>query len=428
MLHATPRRRGRLRGAALAALVLTAAPAAAQDQSPGTSGIFARHARGVVKIQVIEGGSGAKASLGSGFFVTEAGHVVTNYHVIADLVHDPERYRAELVERSGAVHPLELRAIDVVHDLAVVQAEVAPPEPFELGAVVVEQGDRLYSLGHPSDLGLSIVEGTYNGHLQHTLYPKIHFTGSINPGMSGGPAITGDGRVVGVNVSTAGNQISFLVPVERAAALMERAAAAGSAPASVLLDEVARQIRDYQADYLRDMFAGPGPAVELGRYQVATEPAPFFRCWGNYEREPLSPYETVYHTCSTDDRLFIAGDQWSGVVEIEHEMVSTASLNPWRFHALYSSIFGRDNTPSGLEEHVTRWRCSTRSVRGDVPLRAVLCARAYRKLDGLYDAVLKVAVLGQRDSGLVSTLTLSGVTWDNVSLLTERYLERVTWR
>lgn len=420
--------RFRILGAGMLAL-LVAAPAVAQEPQPLTSTVFGRYADRVVKVQVIEEGSAARASLGSGFFVTGAGHVVTNYHVISQLVHEPERYRAELVDLSQATHPLRLLAIDVVNDLAVVKAEVEPGAWFELGPAPVDQGDRLYSLGHPSDLALSIVEGTYNGHLQHTLYPKIHFTGSINPGMSGGPTIAADGRVVGVNVSTAGNQLSFLVPVARARALVADATAPDHVPPVDLLGAVARQIREYQDVYLRGMFTDSSAIVELGGYEVVTEPAPFFRCWGDSDRDPMTPYETVYHYCSTDDYLYIAGDQSSGVVEVDHELIRSTSLNPWRFHALYSAVFGRDNTPSGVEEHVTSWRCATRNVRGSgTPLRSVLCARAYRKLEGLYDAVLKVAVLGQPDSGLVSTLTLSGVTWENIRMLTDRYLERVTWR
>jgi hypothetical protein len=63
---------------------------------------------------------------------------------------------------------------------------------------------------------------------------------------------------------------------------------------------------------------------------------------------------------------------------------------------------------------------------GDTPMRAVLCLRRYRKLGELYDAVLKVAVLGHGNVGLVSTLTLSGVTFDNVQKLSRRYLEHIT--
>jgi hypothetical protein len=61
-------------------------------------------------------------------------------------------------------------------------------------------------------------------------------------------------------------------------------------------------------------------------------------------------------------------------------------------------------------------------------MRSVLCLRRYRKLGELYDAVLKVAVLGRGNVGLVSTLTMSGVTFDNVQRLSQRYLEHVTWR
>lgn len=428
-----PRVRGWGARAALVLAVLLAgapplaAPLAAQEAPGAASRVFGRFAERVVKIQVVESGASANAGIGTGFFVSGDGHVVTNYHVIADVVHDPDRYRAELVDGAGAATGVEVLAIDVVHDLAVLLTDVTPPAHFTLAPATTVQGTRLYSLGHPSDLGLSIVEGTYNGLLQHTLYPKIHFTGSINPGMSGGPTITADGRVVGINVSTYGNQLSFLVPVERAAALVERATAPGYRPPDDLLARVAIQVRMYQERYLQGMFAGKVETVELGSYRVPTEPAPFFRCWGDATRNDERPYETVRHYCSTDDYLYIAGDQRSGIVEIEHELLLARSLNPFRFYALYSSVFGFDNTPAGAEEHVTRWSCATRNVRNETtPLRAVLCVRGYRKLDALYDAVLKVAVLGRRDSGLVSTLTLSGVTYDNIEALTERYLESVT--
>jgi serine protease Do len=413
----------------LLAALLASSPLSAQEGGVETSRVFNRYADQVVKVQLIEAGSSAKASLGSGFFASAAGDIVTNYHVIAQLVHDPDRYRAELVDAKGAIRSVTIVAIDVVYDLAVLRADVPPPRHFKLGAANVEQGSRLYSIGHPSDLGLSIVEGTYNGLLQHTLYPKIHFTGSINPGMSGGPTITHDGRVIGINVSTMGNQVSFLVPVERAIALLQRAAGEAPAQPADLLAEVGRQIVAYQNVYLDGMFAGEGRTAELGPYRAPTQPAPFFHCWGNARRPPDLKYQTVTHSCSTDDYLFIAGDQESGVIDLTHELITTTSLNRARFGALYSNVFRTDNTPGGVEEHVTSWRCKTRNVRNaTTPLRAALCVRRYRKLDGLYDAVLQTAVLGRGDSGLVSTLTLSGVSYENVESLTTRYLERITWR
>jgi hypothetical protein len=50
------------------------------------------------------------------------------------------------------------------------------------------------------------------------------------------------------------------------------------------------------------------------------------------------------------------------------------------------------------------------------------------KLPGLYDALLKVATVGSRNAGLVSTLSLSGVSFNNVETLSRRYLENIRWR
>jgi serine protease Do len=410
-------------------LALTARRAEGQEQPGLTPTVFGRYADRIVKVDVRESGSAARAGMGSGFFISASGHIVTNYHVIADLIQNPDRYHAEVVHGATTSKKVTILAIDVVHDLAILRTDLVARHHFALGAAPVRQGDRLYSLGHPNDLGLSIVEGTHNGLLQHTLYPKLHFTGSINPGMSGGPAITADGRVVGINVSTSGNQISFLVPAEPAARLAATALAATYHPPAKLIDEVGAQVRAYQDVYLKELFTDRSKTVDLARYRVVTEPAPFFRCWGDATRSKELAYERANHRCSTDDYVFIASEQQSGIVSLTHELVTTASLGASRFFALYTDIFQNDNTPGGDEEHVTSWRCKTSNVRNAAaPMRVVLCLRRYHKLGELYDSVLKVAVLGRQDSGLVSTLTLSGVSFENVARLTSRYLDRIRWR
>ncbi len=413
----------------LAALA-TLLPAQVPQRGTATAEVFRRFSSQVVKIHVVETGSAAKASLGSGFFVSPRGLLITNFHVVSQLVRDAERYRAEMIDASGAKRPLRVLAVDVVHDLAVLDADSATARFFAIAPVQVRQGERLYSLGHPNDLGLSIVEGTYNGLLQHTLYPKLHFTGSINPGMSGGPTIDEQGRVVGVNVSTAGNQVSFLVPIERAAALLGRATADGFEPPDDFLADIGAQIRAYQDVYLANMFTGASPTVTLGEFVLPTEPAPFFKCWADASRDSDTPYEVVDHQCSTDDYVYLSADQSTGIVEMDHRLLTTAELNPFRFFALYSSTFDEDvDGMYGSEEEVTPFRCETSTVRRDArKMRAVLCIRRYRKLEGLYDAVVRVATLGSSRAGVVSTLTLSGVTFENARRVAARYLESITWR
>ncbi|MEP6731257.1 MAG: serine protease [bacterium] len=410
--------------ASMAPLVLPA-----QEQNAATSEIFRRYADHVVKIQVVETGSAAKASIGSGFFVTDAGHIVTNYHVISSLINSPTRYRAELIETDGTARPVTVIAIDVVHDLAILNSTLRNRPRFTLGPASIEQGNRLYSLGHPRDLGLSIVEGTYNGLLLHTLYPRIHLTGSLNPGMSGGPTVDEAGHVIGINVSTAGNQVSFLVPVDRAVTLLERALVSTDKTERPSLAQVGRQLRAYQDVYLHDMFDANTKTIELGPFRVATQPAPFFRCWGNSKHEPDLPYEKVRHSCTTDDDIYLDEDQTTGSVSIGHELISTRTLNASRFFSLYAKEFATDNAPSGEEDYVTSWKCHTRNVQSDrTTMRATLCLRRYRKLGELYDGLLKLAVLGRSDVGLVTTLTMTGVSFENVDRLSRRYMTSVTWR
>jgi S1-C subfamily serine protease len=87
----------------------------------------------VVKIEVQETGSAAKASIGSGFFVSPDGHLVTNYHVISEVVQHPDRYRAGLtLGDQEEVTPVEVLNVDVAHDLAIVKVELVRESRFSL--------------------------------------------------------------------------------------------------------------------------------------------------------------------------------------------------------------------------------------------------------------------------------------------------------
>jgi len=414
-------------------LVLLALPMrgsfGAQLAGGTTPEIFKQYSEHVVKIEVVETASAAKASIGTGFFADKLGRIVTNYHVISKLVHSPERYRIVLTDVAGQTSAANVLGVDVVYDLAILSTDRRPKGFLALESKAVEQGTRLYSLGHPRDLGLTIVEGTHNGLLQHTLYPKVHFTGSLNPGMSGGPTLTQSGQVIGVNVATEGNQISFLVPAQRAMALLEKTANSANPSAASFLADVGRQIHANQTRYLEGMFGANTPRVDLGPYDLPTKPTEFFRCWADAVRRKELPYVSVVHDCSTDDYIFVSSEQSSGIVRFFHQFLSTDELNPLRFFTLYSAQFQAGNAAMfGNEEEVTPFRCQTRNVNaGKGKLKAVLCARQYLKLPGLYDAVFKAASLGARNAGLVSTLSLSGVSFDNVQSVSRRYMENIKW-
>ncbi len=253
---------------------------AAEPANATAPEIFKQFSANVIKIEVVETGSAAKASVGTGFFANELGHIITNYHVVSKLIHSPDRYRIEVTDQSGQTDQATVLGVDVVYDLAVLRGSRPAKGFLRLESKPVEQGTRLYSLGHPRDLGLTIVEGTYNGLLKHTLYPKVHFTGSLNPGMSGGPTLTHAGSVVGVNVATEGEQISFLVPAERAVALLQRTAKGGSPPTGGFLAEVGRQIDANQKRYLADMFVEDHTERCAGPLFVTDQAGGFFSLLG----------------------------------------------------------------------------------------------------------------------------------------------------
>jgi len=333
------------------------------------------------------------------------------------------------VRRDGAVLPLRLQAIDVVHDVAVAVAEQPIGPPLRRANAHTAQGTRLYALGYPLDLGLTIVEGTYNGFLDHTLYEKIHFTGALNPGMSGGPAITADGAVVGVNVSTAGNEVSFLVPAERFEPLLAQVTAPAFTPPSDWLMVARDQVLAYQDAYVARLLAEPVPTEAFASVRLPGKMASFVKCWGDAQRNEKDRYAIIDHSCSTDDYLFLSADHLSGVIEYQHEILTNDDLNRFQFFSLFSDRFaaGAPYLP-GSEDEVTRFVCHEALVeQHETPIKAVFCLRAYRKLPGLYDAVIKAAVLGNDHTGAETNLTLSGVSFANARALAQRYLEAIAW-
>jgi hypothetical protein len=401
----------------------------ASGQVPPTEEVFRRFSSRIVKIEVQETGSAAKASIGSGFFVSASGHLVTNYHVIADVVQHPERYQASVVlADDDEGKPVEVLNVDVAHDLAIVRSHESPSSHFVLAERDAPQGLRLYSLGHPLDLGLNIVEGTYNGFLKHALDQRIHFTGSINPGMSGGPAITAEGEVMGVNVATAGEQVSFLVPAKWAVQLLAETLARDFA-AAPLLSRVRRQIFEYQDRFVGELLESVPPRVTLGGFSLPTKPAPYFNCWADAYREQGLPYETVDHQCSTDDYIFVSDELVSGQLWFYHRLLESDELNRFQFAALYREDFGSTyHGMEGSESEVTPFECATGTVReAGLTFKTAFCVRRYRKLDALYDLVFKAAIVGRPFVGLETALMASGVSYENAEALVRWYMDGISW-
>ena len=185
----------------------------------------------------IEHGLGyADRVIGSGFFISADGFIVTNHHVIEDLV-DPKnkeysRLFVKLAEDSDTRLPAKVVGWDSVMDLALLKAEVDAPFVFNLGSSEnLDAGDKIYAIGSPVGLERTLTSGIVSAtdRKLFTLGSVMQIDAAVNSGNSGGPCIDSDGNVQAIVF--AGIQqyegLNFAIPVEYLKALLPALFAGG---------------------------------------------------------------------------------------------------------------------------------------------------------------------------------------------------------
>ncbi len=178
--------------------------------------------RGVVKITVTYPADSANArSQGSGFVFDNAGHVVTNQHVIdgADGI--------RVTFWNGHEYPATLVGSDPSTDTAVIKVD-APASVLHPVAVAdshtVEVGDGVVAIGSPFGLEETVTAGIVSA-LHRTMTSPNNFTiedsiqtdTAINHGNSGGPLLNSQAKVIGITTQiqsdSGGNEgVGFAVP------------------------------------------------------------------------------------------------------------------------------------------------------------------------------------------------------------------------
>ena len=86
----------------------------------------------VVQVRVVEKSSRGKSSIGSGFYVSSDGLLVSNYHVISSFVFNPEQFSLDIIDSKGVKSEVELLYTDVVHDLALLRVNKKTESYFSL--------------------------------------------------------------------------------------------------------------------------------------------------------------------------------------------------------------------------------------------------------------------------------------------------------
>jgi serine protease Do len=402
-----------------------AAPALAVD----SKGIYKLNQDRVLQVRVLNRETGKKSSIGSGFIVGDGHQIATNYHVISQVILEPELFYISYSGNDGSEGELTLLALDVAHDLALLGAEQALGDAIEMSSLP-PRGAPIFAMGNPLDLGLSISVGTNGGILNQTDDSRILFSGSLNPGMSGGPTFNERGEAIGINVATARNDISFIVPSRFLTELITRAGEADFTSAEDMKAEVARQVLAYENSYIEQLLAADWSSLKLRQFELPGVISPTVRCWDNSSKlSAAARYKRYQIRCANQNHVYLDGDnKFVGRLTYEYYWLESDELNPIQFYNLYETLNNDQIDSKPGRDIASNFNCETWFINvSSQQMKSNLCRREYLEYPGMSDVLFTAALTGHANKGFFVTLILTGVDFDSTLPLIQRFLETTEW-
>jgi S1-C subfamily serine protease len=165
---------------------------------------------------------------GSGFILDTAGHVLTNYHVIAGA-----NRGIQVMLSNKKTYTAKVIGSDRAHDLALLQISAPNLSPVTLAnSAELSVGQEVYAIGNPFGLNGTMTRGIISSIRSiktgdgAPIEDAIQTDAAINPGNSGGPLLNSHGEVIGINTMIASNGaeqssgIGFAIPINTAKAVL----------------------------------------------------------------------------------------------------------------------------------------------------------------------------------------------------------------
>ncbi|QQG35223.1 MAG: trypsin-like peptidase domain-containing protein [Micavibrio aeruginosavorus] len=419
-------------------LGLCSGTARAEDRA---SRIFKDTIPGVFQIAVVDKRTQEKETIGSGFRVESASamqFLATNYHVISDYTRYTDRYDIEYRAEEGQSGKLKLVAIDVVNDLAVLvssEGKMPGEKVLALSRERQSKGQKVFAIGNPHDKGMIVIEGAYGGEIKNEFFDHIIFSGtSLNPGMSGGPAVDESGQVIGINVAIAANDINYLVPAASLGALLERA---GKEDRS--LKRTSNQWRDMAVEQVLtrqkrgiDALMKVTPEIaELNEFSYPKNLDQSFKCWGGgFKRDKNHNFNMTWVSCDQETDIYLKPYLNTGKIKYALAYLEGSKIPRTGFDVEYSEYYGASWLVEDKNEiDVHEFSCESGFTRhaGD-NWKSAFCARAYKGYPGLYDVYFSSAILGHPNKGYYYKASIEGVDIQTAKSFLGKIAENVTWK
>ncbi|NNE64431.1 MAG: trypsin-like peptidase domain-containing protein [Gammaproteobacteria bacterium] len=383
----------------------------------------------VFQIRVLNRETGKKSSIGSGFIYGSSRQIITNYHVIGQFIQEPERFYISFLGKDGNEGELSVKALDIAHDLALLVSQQSLGEPIK-SSDLPPRGAAIFAMGNPLDLGLTIAVGTNGGILNQTDDSRILFSGSLNPGMSGGPTFDEAGNVIGINVATARNDISFIVPSRYLNALINSEEQSILETESQFKTEISNQIIAYENKYIQRILDRDWPSLELRKLKLPGVISPTIRCWDNSKKLNINKlYKRFQIRCANQNNIYLDDtSQFVGDLSYEYYWLESDQLDPVRFYNLYEKL-NKDQIGSRVsKEVVSNFNCGTWFIEvASQEFKSNLCRREYVEYQGLSDVLFTAAMTGYKQQGFFITLTMTGVDFQSTLPLLKKFLESIEW-
>jgi serine protease Do len=400
--------------------------------------IFSKAQASVFRLSTRLIGVHTESGHGTGFAISNT-QLVTNFHVVADVLEHPDKYELvlDLANEPVAAH---IEAVDAVNDLALVKANITFSTVLKVAnEPSTKRGEILYSLGFPKSETLTLIQGNSNGDRLMGFTDVLGATLPLNPGMSGGPCLNHFGEVVGVNraMLVDAQNISYLSPWSALKVLVDKAPAATPIANRQWHEELVSQIEAQEKTSSDLLLKQPELVQKIGKISFQpplknarcgqdnldghADKAKIFLCEGvslALIKEKSEALQVATYAMQTDSHM--GGTEFYAILDRKLDKAKSNNVEP------RTALRGPASLGMGKALDLAN-TCGLNNVvnSNGVKLTVRYCGVAISDFKGLFSTFVKVDHIGK--DGLVTRFAQAyqGLSMKTTTDMIEKFLESI---